>query len=250
MALADHYAEADVLDTLSWVGMSLEARLAKLASLYLDRENDMRSAHRKYKGPTKGTVRFFVKSVFVPPRGEGALTIDGVLEAISTQRACREEREKHPTWTWERDSIRERRNAVARHLYTIWGEVSWRTNKKEKKAPNCVSITTIAEVRLIVDGGDYGVQPRIYMRHIESGEAKIVVLEGGTLKSVTTALTRLAPKQALRAAFAGTPMRLDFKSESFEIEGELYPWRKVQRIYPERKAHKTWADPDKKKKKD
>ena len=109
-----------------------------------------------------------------------------------------------------------------------------------------MSITTIAEVRLIVDGGDYGVQPRIYMRHIESGEVKIVVLEGGTLKSVTTALTRLAPRQALRAAFAGTPMRLDFKSESFEIEGELYPWRKVRRVYPGKKAHKTGADPKKK----
>ena len=96
MALADHYDEADVLDTLSWVDMSIPARIAKLANLYLVREGDMRNNHNRYEGATLGTVRVFVKSVYVPPRGQGAITYEGVLRAIPAQRKCRSERAQRP----------------------------------------------------------------------------------------------------------------------------------------------------------
>ncbi len=71
MALSDHYEEAEVLYSFSWISMTNEARIARLANLYLDNEDDMESNHARYEGPTLGCVRFFVKSCYSPPRGLG-----------------------------------------------------------------------------------------------------------------------------------------------------------------------------------
>jgi hypothetical protein len=250
MALADHYGEADVLDTLSWVGMTMEARIAKLANLYLDRESDMRHAHRNYEGPTSGTVRYFVKSVYVPPRGQQGITVKGVLAAIPKQRAVRNERRKHPTWTWERGTKKERRNAVAASLYTIWCEPRWnRKGPKEKQDPNCVGITRLvgARVTLIVEGGGYRHQPRIYMKHHATGQTKIVVMEGDNVRGITGALQRIAPKAALRGMYDGAPIILNFEGEGFIVNGKLVPWRNVRRIYGKKKAHKMPGNPKRRK---
>ena len=232
--------------------MTIEARISNLASLYLDRESDMRCAHRNYEGPTAGTVRYFVKSVFVPPRGEQGLTVKGVLVAIPQQRVVRDERKKHRPWTWERGTKGERRNAVAAHLYTIWCEPRWgrKGDAKEKQDLNCIGITQMAGVTLIIEGGGYRHQPRIYMRSIKTGKVKIVVMEGGNVKGVTGALQRIAPRAALRGMYDGVPITLNFKAEAFNVGGDIVPWRKVQRIYTKAKAHKMMGDPKRKKKKD
>ena len=247
MALSDHYDEADVLDTLSWVILDIPARIKRLANLYLANEDDMRDAHRKYAGPTKGTVRFFVKSVYMPPRGQGALTVEGVLAEIPRQRAIQEERAKRQPWTWEKLRLRERRNNVAKYLYSIWCKPRWGDKKKERGDINCVGITTVAGVKLVVDRGGYRVQPRLYMRQIATNKVKVVVLEGANVDTIYEALTRLAPQEALLGSLDGKPLTLDFEDQGFLMEGWVHPWENVQRVYIGKKqAHRTWGNPKRK----
>ncbi|MEO2164470.1 MAG: hypothetical protein ABGY29_18320, partial [bacterium] len=187
-------------------------------------------------------------SVYVPPRGQQGITVKGVLAAIPSQRTVRNEREKHQPWTWEKGTKSTRRNAVAAHLYSIWNAPRWgrRGDKKEKQDPNCVAISQVAGVTLILDGGGYRHQPRVYMKHKATGKTKIVVLNGDNLSGITGVLTRLAPKKALRGAFEGTPLVLDFEGEGFFVGGVLIPWRNVRRLYTKKKAHKQDGDPKKK----
>jgi len=246
MALADHYKEADVLDTLSWVSLDIPKRIARLANLYIAREGTMRTAHRNYEGPTKGTVRVFIKSVYVPPMGQNALTINGVLAEIPRQKKTQEEREKRRPWKFRRLSVTERRNAVAKSLYTIWIKPRWvtRDKKKEQGSINCIGITKIAGVTLLVDTGGYQMQPRIYMRQHATSKVKVVVLKGERIDSIVAALTRLAPKTTLMGMFDGKPLTFDFENEGFLMEGRLHPWRNVQRIYiGAEQAHKAWGNP-------
>lgn len=253
MTLADHFDEADVLHTLSWVGMSLKARIAKLAKLYLDREDDIRYAHRNYGGPTLGTVRIFIKSLYTPPRGQGKVTYEGVLAEIPRQRACRKERAKRQPWVWTKPKKKERRNAVAAAVMSVWTIDRWDNKKKIQVNPNCVGITQLAGCRLIVDGGtssyhhEVTTQPRIFVRHLATGRSKVVVVEGKSVSSVTQMLTRIAPKDALRGAFGGKNITFDYDGEGFLVDGELVPWRNIRKVYPGEKAHKTKASPKKEK---
>jgi len=246
MALADHYDNADVLDTLSWVALSVEARIAKLTSLYIHKEDVMVDAHRNYEGPTLGTVRVFVKSVYDPPRGQGMMTYKGVLNAIPVQKKCQEARSRRPSWTWKRSTKQDRRNAVAAAVMTVWGRCY--NNKKIKVEPNCVGITQIAGCRLIIIGGTGyrpTAQPRFLVRHLATGQSKVVVVDGKPLSNVTQLLTRLAPRGVLRGCFEGKSITFDYAG-GFIIDGELVPWRNIRGIYPASKAHKTVGEPKRK----
>jgi|2_EtaG_2_1085320.scaffolds.fasta_scaffold47405_2 hypothetical protein len=241
MALRDEFQRADVLDSLSWVGMTLDARVAKLASLYLKEESAISGASRRYKGPTYGTVGVFVRSLLTPARGEGKLTYERVLDELPRQRKIQEDRAKTPAWKWTKRSVKKRRNAVAAHRFTIW-ETDWR-KRKTKTSPNCVGITKFADATLIVDGGGYSTSPRIWMLDRATKKEKVVVLEGDRLSSINGALLRLTPKKALRGALSGWPIRFDFIAEAFEIDGELVPWKKVRRIYHGDQVHHTEIKP-------
>lgn len=245
MALADHFDEADVLDTLSWVNLSFKARVARLANLYLDKEEDIVDAHRNYKGPTLGTVRVFVKSIYSPPRGQGGVTFQAVLKEIPGQLKIREERSKYRPWTFKKQkSLEKRRNKVARHLYTIWKKKRWGSRgEEEKQNPNCVAITRLGECKLVVDGGGYHSKARIYIRHIATGKVKIVVVQGGnTTKSVSWTLMRLVPQAYRTAIFGGQTIHLDFEGSGFIINGEPVPW-KALKVYSGKQAHKTQGEP-------
>jgi hypothetical protein len=245
---ADHFAEADVLDTLSWVTMTLDARIAKIANLYLKDERRISAAHRNYGGPTMGTVRVFTKSLYAPPRGQGQTTYQKVLAEIPRQRAIRAARECNRPWTFSRPSKKSRINAVSKRRYTTLA-TRWRSKKKVAVRPDCIGITRIAGCRIIADGGDTypDSAPRFWIQHAETGRAKVVVLKGRRLKSITQMLTQIAPKKALRGMFGGVPIRLDFDAEAFEVEGELVPWRNIIKVYSVKRARKpikTEAEPE------
>jgi len=241
MVFADHFDEADVLDTLSWIQLTLEARAARLAALYLDQEDDIRYAHRNYGGPTLGVVRVFVKSVYDPPRGQGGITYQLVLKEIPKQRKVREERSKYKPWTFKKRKLDKRRNRVAKRLYTIWKKSRWNRKEKEKQTRNCIAITRIGGCKLVIDGGGYYHRARIYIKHIASGEVKVVVPKADTNKVTTIGevLMRMAPKAAVLAMFGGVSITIDFEGDGFLINGEVVPWR-ASKIYPGSKAHKTW----------
>jgi len=241
MVFADHFDEADVLDTLAWVMLTLEARSARLAALYLDNETDVEYAHRNYEGPTLGIVRVFVKSIYDPPRGQGGITYQRVLQEIPKQRKVREERSKYKPWTFKVRKIQKRRNRIAKRLYTVWKKCRWNNKEKEKQTNNCIAISRLGGCKLVVDGGSYYHKARIYIRHLATGKVKVVVLKGSENKVYTLgeALMRMAPKAAVRGMFDGVPITLDFKGGGFLVNGEVVVWRAVK-TYPGSKAHKTW----------
>jgi len=243
MAFADHFDEAGVLDSLSWLRISTKGIIAKLASLYIKNEDNIESAHRNYQGPTLGTVRVFVRSFYTPPRGMGQLTYEGVLAEIPRQKKIIEERAKWRPWEFKTPKLSKRRELIARSRYTIWGKERW-GSKRTKLGPNPVGITQLGGCRLILDGGTYDHKVRVYARKLSTNEVKVIVLSGDRLKSTTGILTRMAPKAALRGMFDGEPVRFDFDAEAFEVGGELKPWENVIKVYRGAKAaHKTEAHP-------
>jgi hypothetical protein len=234
MSYADNFENADVLHTLSWLDMPEKVRTAKLAHLYLENEREIRSYSRKYRGPTTGTVKPFIKSHFVPPRGQLGPTINGVIEEIDRQRKTRERRREHRPFVWRKPEKRSRIKALAANRYAIWSE-NWRGTKSEEWL-NPVQVGAIGDVFMIVDKGTYSTKPRIYMQHRPTGEVKVVVVEGGELKGITQAMTRISPKKALRAMFNGSSLQLDFLNEGFLVDGTFGPWRNVIKIYHGKEA--------------
>jgi hypothetical protein len=249
MALRDHYDEADVLDTLSWVGLSIEGRIARLASLYLDNEHEMRRNHNRYEGPTLGCVRIFVKSVYDPPRGQGQLTYEGVLKAIPGQRKTRNERQRRPQpYVWKKKSLKARRTAVARAKLTVWTYCRWDENDKKKADIECVGIASVGGCRIIAIKGDESRPkrlPRFWVQDLATGRANVVVVEGKPITSITQLLTRIAPKGALRGAFDGKSITFSFGG-GWIVDGEFEPWRNIRGVYPASMAHRTQGNPKKK----
>ena len=239
MALADHYDEADILASLSWVGMPQKARVAKLANLYLDHENTIRRRHRNYEGATYGVVSLFVKSYYKPARGLGSVTYNSVIAEIPRQRKVREERKDNPQWSWpapgntpmtKRRAISARRDKVAAGRYGIV-TTDWNDNVVQADL-HCTAISRIADCTVIVDGGYRKAKPRVYLRN-RKNEVKVIVLDMSYQGkfSITSALSRLAPKMALRGAFGGSTVTLDFEGEGFRVDGKLFPWRNVLKVY-------------------
>jgi hypothetical protein len=237
--LEDKFSKADVLDSMAWTILPFKARVARLANYYLDVEGKVDDNCRDYDGPSVRTVRVVMKSRFTPARGEGVLTIKSTIKEIKRQRKIQEDREGNQPWQWKRHSLQTRRNAVAKRRYTIRG-TDYRGDPT-KESPNCVGITRINGNLVMVDGGGYRTDPRVYLRNIESGQVKVVVLKtNSTVKSITGALTTMAPKKTLRQMFEGRTVSLDFDREGYVIDGEFVAWRRVKKVYQGAKsAHKT-----------
>lgn len=244
MALADYYEEAEALDTFSWVAMPDKIRDAKLAHMYIKEERLIRSRSRNYAGPTTGTVKLFVRSLYSPPRGAIGSTVANVMAEIERQKAIRKRRMENRPYKWKKLCKSVRKNAMAANYYTIWG--TNHRKEKEEKSRCCVAVGRIGGTLLLVDKGGYSTPlPRIYMRS-PSGKVRVVVVEGDQLKSMTSALTRLAPKRVLRSIFDGEKVKLNADDCGFEMGGKFYPWRNVRRIYKgQSRAHQTQSRPKK-----
>jgi hypothetical protein len=234
MALTDHFGEANLLDSVMWAGMTLDARIAKLSNLYIKNEDKIRRAHRNYKGPTPGTIKVFVKSYCSLPRGTAQDTYKRIMATIPVQRKIIEERQQHQPWTFTKKKVKDRMQSLSRRRYTIWS-VSW-NRKKEKQMNNPVEMGQVSDVRLIIDGGSYNHHARAWMRHLPTGRVKIVVLKNeDRSESITSFLSALAPVEALRGMFSGEPIKLDFDGEGFWVKGKLIPWRNVGKVYKQDK---------------
>ena len=248
MALSDHYDEAEVLDTLSWVDLTTEARIARLAVLYIDNEREMIRNHNRYDGPTLGCVRIFVKSVYVPPRGQGQATYEGVLKMIPKIKKTREARAKSPRWAWKTPSLQGRRNAVARARMTVWTHDRWDEKKKSAADITCIGITQIGGCRIIaLKGHDSSPRrlPRFWVQDLATGDAHVVVVEGKQITNITQLLCRIAPTGTLRGAFDGKSITFLFGG-GWLVDGEFQPWQRIRGIYPKSMAHRTKGDPKKK----
>lgn len=258
MGYHDQFEDADVLSTLSWMGMSEADRIMKTAALFLRREKDIRDEHRNWDGPTVSNVRPFVKSYYTPPRGRGKATIEMVLKAISYQRKIREQRKANRPYRARRArkarntgyELESRKNAIAARHYTILGKDC--DGKLEHRGHNCIALGVVLGIHLIVDQGDgYNSSPyqRIYMRDGATGRVKVVVLEPTVkrLRSVSDALLAIAPKSPMLSMFGGETLTLNFAAEAFEWRGKLHPWRNVRKVYQGKaQAHKTRTRPIKK----
>ena len=252
MGYHDQFEDADILETLSWVDMPEPNRIMKLASIFIKREREIRSEHRNWEGPTLSNIKPFVKSYYVPPRGRGKATIEMTLQAIKYQKRVREKRKTNRPYKPEsaakrKEKLSERMNTVAAHHYTILGKNY--DDKLEKQEYHCTGMGSVSGVLLMVDkGGGYGRSapyPRIYMKEKATGRVKVVVLEPGSdVKTLQTALLRIAPQGPVLTMFAGETMRFDFDAEAFEWRGQLVPWRNVRKVYKGKdKAHKTRSRP-------
>jgi hypothetical protein len=256
MGYHDQFEDADILDTMSWMGMPEAHRIMKTAALFLRREKKIRREHRNWEGPTPCNIRPFVKSYYTPPRGRGKATIEMTLQAIEYQRNLRDKRSRNrpykPETEAERNTehaVEKRRNAVAARYYTIYTK-DW-DEKKVVADHKCVGIGDVRGILLLADKGDsYGRRqplPRIYMQEKATGKVKVVVLEaGGNVRSISSALLRLAPKGPMRTMFGGETLTLLFDAEAFEWRGQLVPWRNVRKVYYGKgKAHKMAGRPAK-----
>lgn len=254
MSYHSQFDDADILDTLSWMGMPEAHRIMRTAALFLKREKDIKAYHRNWEGPTISNVRPFVKSYYTPPRGRGKATVEMTLKAIEYQRAIRAERKanrpyKPVTAEKRREKMSARRNAVAARHYTIFGKNY--NDRTEQQEHRCTGIGSVLGILLMVDkGGGYGRSqpyPRIYMKEKATGRVKVVVLEpGANIQSIESALLRIAPPGPMRSMFGGALLTLNFDAEAFEWQGQLVPWRNVRKVYQGKaKAHKTRARPAK-----
>lgn len=233
VALADYYKKADVLDSLSWVSLPFETRCAKLANSYLVNEGDIDDMSRNYHGPTKGTVKLYITSLFEIPRGQGVKTVARVMELINIQRLIREKREENLPYKWSRPNTRIRREAVSKRRYAIW---KTDYDGKRKRATNtCIAIGRINGVLLMVDRGGYYTKSRIYMRDARN-RVKVVVVDGSPLKGIVTTMQQLSPTKVLRGLYEGGSLEFDFDREGFVLNGKLEPWRNVIKIYKGKKA--------------
>lgn len=254
MALRDHYNEADVLASFSWVAMTERARVAGLAKLYLDEEGKIESRSRNYNCPTKGTVGLFIRSLYAPPRGTIGPTTDAVLVEIQKQRLVRLERRKNRPWAApmpfsehqgyaRKDALNKRMNSLARRRYRTCSR-DYKADAPTYSNPSVVAVTTVADCLMIVDGGGYNIKPRVYLKHKPTGKEKLVVIAGKSPAEAADALLRMAPERALMGMFSGKLITLDFAGEGFLMDGETYPWRNVLKAYRGRKAlRKTAASP-------
>lgn len=239
MALADEFDRAEVLDTLSWVCLEADARIKRLANLYLQREHEIESAHRKYEGPTMGTVKVFTRSVYDPPRGQGVMTYEGVLKELPRQRKIRDERKQNPPLSWENDRkalgfperLNERRNRIGARRFSI--TVEGYGGKKQKGSHNIIAVTRLAGCVLIADGGQrYGdINPRIWAHHKASGKVKLIVLKLSHASSLTEMLQKMAPTGVMRGMFEGRSITFDFENEGFLMDGKVHPWRHIAKVY-------------------
>lgn len=263
MALADHFKEADVLESLSWMGIPHKVRVAKLAHIFLEKESFIRKESRTYDGPSTSNVRLLIKSLFTPPRGTQKRTIDDTLAEIKRQRELRQERAENRPYKPERalsqitnvyrrqNRLKERMNAVARTRYkTVYRERNHRSKQDviKRSTPSVIGMGRIGDVMMIVDQGDYYSLARIYMEHKPTGRGKVVVLDIDKIKDFDAALIHIAPKVSMRAMFAGARMMLDFENDGFLVNGETIPYKGVVRIYTRKHNGliKTWRKPEKK----
>jgi hypothetical protein len=250
----DQFEDADILDTMAWMAMPEAHRIMKLAAMFIDNEDDMRWEHRRWPGATLSVVRPFVKSHYVPPRGQGKATFDMVVKAIAYQKKMQRKRSANrplrPENTMRRQNKQMRLNALASKFYTIKSKCSY-SKELVKQGYNCTSIGSVGDVVLAVDrghgGGSWGTLPRIYMRQRATGRRKVVVVErpdeGYYLSSIESALLVLAPVAMLRDTLGGEPAALDFDREGFAFKGKLVPWRNVRKVYDGDEVHETRAIP-------
>lgn len=241
MALAHHYKEADLLESIGWMGLSHEVRVKRVAGLYLKDEHNIRRHSQNYEGPTKGTVGLFVKSLFKPPHGLGSKTIKDTLNEIRRQRVIRDKRKKNQPYKPVKPPkskygvearIKERRNNLARSRYSTI--VKNYSGKKVKASPVVVGIGMVNDTLLIVDRGGHRALSRIYMKHKPTGRELVAVLEKD-ISSFMEGLTHIAPEISLRAMFGGQVITLDFEGRGFLVDGNLVPWRGIRRVYTQKR---------------
>lgn len=239
MALKDYYDEADILESLSWCGMPEDVRITRLSLAYMKDERNIRSCSRGYCGPTKGTVGTFVKSLYKPPRGKGASTIEAVIneiERIKTLRAKRAENRPYKAPTPPTDphrASRERKRGIQKRMNRLSQSRfkvvrSGYYDREEVQDHNCVGITTMGGCLVIVDKGGYYSQSRVYIKDKFTGEETVYILKKNA-ESVTAAMTLLAPKGILRGLFDGKTCLLSPEG-GFEIDGEFVPFRNVAKV--------------------
>lgn len=242
MALKDYYDEAELLDSLSWCGMSYEARTTRLANAYIKNERTIKRRSRGYCGPTKGTVQTFVKSLYIPPRGQLASTVRDVLTEIKRQKAVRKRREDNPPLDPQKPGAKSgyglgsRRNKVAKAHYTTW--TTRYSQTPEKAEPAVAGLGSIGNCLVIVDTGGYYARPRIYIKDKDTGRRALYVVKMRTdPRSLLDGLTAVAPKGVLRRLFDGSTCKLTV--DGFLLNGELVEFRNVIRAYRDDECERT-----------
>lgn len=242
MGYADKFDEAAPLESIAWIYMSDKARVQKLAYLYRKDERSIRYAHRNYCGPTLGTVKAFVRSLYTPPRGKMGSTFKDVLDAIKAQKEKETDRKKYAPFVWSKPSVADRMKWVIRRRLRVFTKSY--NGEKEKVSIKCSAVSTVSGVLLLVEPGGYYHHPRIYMKDKRTKKVKVVVMGERNIKSLSDALLALSPNGVVRQIFGGASVALDFENEGFNIDGELVRWSNTCKVYHGTKqALNTMAKP-------
>ncbi len=239
MAVTDLFGEATVLDALSWVSLPFAARVAKLAHLYLKVETKIDDECRNYTVPVPRTVTPFIKSHYLPPRGEMGPLVEAIIPEVIRQKKIQTERARRRPYVWTQGKLSNRRNAVSSGSYRIVYED---LNRRQAVYSNrCVAITRLAGCLLMIEAGDAYTSPRIYARQLATGKVKVFVLEGKAVLSFTSAMISISSKAILRGAYEGKASRFDFDAEAFEIDGVMVPFCNIRMVYVGKRAARSMA---------
>ena len=259
MALADQFEEAQLLDALAWMAYSHKARVAKLANIFLQKENFISKESRNYSGPSTSNVKILIRSLFIPPRGTQQQTITDTITEIGRQRKIREARAanrpyQHPKrppgnqpYRVER-WVKGRMSAVAECRYKTLRRVQDYDTKQHKNvhcSPVIVALCRIGDCLVMVDTGNHYSNSRIYLKHRPTGREKVIVLTKDSITNFDDAMLHIAPKVSIRAMFAGSSLVLDFDGDGFLVDGVSHPYKGVIRVYTRKHdgVIKTWAKP-------
>jgi len=245
MALTDCYTKAKLLDSLSWSGLSEQTRIARLAAAYVKDEERISNHSRRYDGPTDRTVTLFVRSLYVPPRGEMKHVVAKVMAEIKRQKDVRTRRINNLRWKapspmrklrpFERKGrILKRLDDLAKERFS--GVITDYKGRLTRSDGSVIPLRRIGDALIIHQKGQYRQLGIVYFLDRKAG-IEFAVTGNWYGDTVIDVLFKMAPKDAVNRMFMGGTVKLDLLSRSFIIDGQQYPWSGVVGTYEAGELH-------------
>lgn len=226
MAIADHFQKAEVLESLSWVKLPENVKIAKLAAGFIKEEKNLKS-YRSYRrhGLTDNTVTKYIRSQFVPPRGTMKSLLSLVMDEIAKQKEKRKGRANRATPSL---SLSDRKSNVVASLFS-----SLKLQGRDISEMHCCFFGTINNYIVIVAKDDSYGSPAIYFRNKATGDVTVGDYKhSGYYSDIsrTSLIDYITPSKIVRLLLDGVPIRLVPEKQGFDVAGTLVPWQNISNI--------------------
>lgn len=231
MALEDKFPQAGLLTGLGWLGLPLATRISKIAMLYRRDERAIEGESRCYDGPTLRISKIYILHHYTPVRGQWLKEAKLLLTEVERQIALRKRRTENLPYTFERQSVHNRRRNLAKRCYSIQRGVGYDRQILETEG-DPIEVASVAGCLAIVDAGGIFSKPRLYVRNRATGEQKCIIIDAkrGALNSLGAMMMFIGPKLGIRAMLSGQPVSFDFDNEGFIVGGKTLPLQNVLRV--------------------